>query len=663
MMDNHNNLIGKVLDHYRLEKQIGQGGNSIVFRAWQENLSRNVAVKVLCLPEIGDARLHNSFLARFKQEASVIATFNHINIMPIYDFGEQDGLMYLVMPLFDKGSLRDILYHRGFLSLQESEIYLEQAAAALDYAHEHRVIHRDLKPGNFLIHNDGRLVLADFGIAHLMKESMSNFTLTNTGMVLGTPDYMAPEMIKGQHVDHRVDIYELGIVLYQMLSGEVPFRGENTYAILLKHVNDSLPLLHRLDPAIPSSADDVLQKATAKNRDERFASAGEFAQAFKRAIIPQSPVAIDSHYAPTIVPPHIPVQYQQNTYATDAQTVANSSLKAPLPPTVYVPPSFNTSSMSTPNKRRSLFKRPALWLMLCLVGVIAAISIPLLTTIADDPRSNPSVTQPKPTTIPTPTATLTPDEQNAIAVVNDYYNAFKKRDYATAYNMSHTDVANPTSEAYCGFVGDYAGMIDNTVTIDDAEPLNDASPIQTYEVNAVRVDITITATEEVVPPHFPYETRISTYQQFQVVQGGKIVGGGNRNSNSNNDGMLGNPTVIATPQPLTPINLTDTFSQQAQEVVQEQYEYLNRKDYSNASNMWGQRYQSHKAKCSFLLAHVQVQQYTIQVGNASDVGDGTESVPVSVIETVAKKDNAPYQLVYYVDKQTDSIMQVVSIHS
>lgn len=656
MKDNHDNLIGKVLDSYRLEEQIGQGGNAVVYRAWQENLSRNVAVKVLRLPEIGDARLHSSFLARFKQEASVVATFNHINIMHVYDFGEQDGLMYLVMPLFDKGSLRDILDRRGFLTLQESGKYLEQAAAALDYAHQHRVIHRDLKPGNFLIHNDGRLVLTDFGIAHLMKESMSNFTLTNTGMVLGTPDYMAPEMIQGQHVDHRADIYELGIVVYQMLSGDVPFRGENTYAILLKHVNDSLPLLHRLDPAIPSAVDDVLQKATAKHRDERFASAGEFAQAFHRAINQHPPVTIDS-YAPTILPPQIPVQSKQTMYATDAPTVANSALKAPPPPTVYVPPPFNTSSVATPNKRRSPFKRPALWLMLCLVGVIAAISIPLLGTIADDPRSNKPVTQTKSTTTPTPTATLTPDEQNAIAVVNDYYNAFKQRDYATAYNMSHTDTANPNSVAYCGFVADYAGMVSNELTNVHAEPLNGPDSIQTYGARAVRVDIRIKAAEMDAQG----DIRESTYDQYQVVQNGKIVGGGNRNSNTN--GMVGTPTVTVPAQSLTMPVTTDSLPQQVQEVIQEQYEYLNRKDYRDAYNMWSKQFQSNTSFCSFLLAHVRVQRFTVQVGTVSDPGDGTEDAPVMVKETGGETNNTYYNMIYYVAQQNNGsweIMQTVN---
>lgn len=662
MMDNSNNLIGKVLGRYRLEKQIGQGGNARVFRAWQENLSRRVAVKVLSLPETGDARLHNNFLARFQQEASVIARFNHVNIMPIYDFGEQDGLTYLVMPLFDKGSLRNILSQRGSLSLQEAATYIEQAASALDYAHAHHVIHRDLKPGNFLVHNDGRLVLADFGIAHLMNERMSGFTLTNTGMVPGTPEYMAPEMIQGQQADHRVDIYELGIVLYEMLSGDVPFRGEHTYAILLKHVNDSLPSLHHLDATIPSAVDDVLQKATAKNRDERFASAGDFAKAFQEVMNPQPSMVIDSHFVPTVLPLHIIPPNIQTVYSVDAQTEANTPPKAPPPPTVYVPPQFPAPVASAQRTLHSPVRRFSFWLILCLLVLISIVGVPLFSAMMADSGSAKSHSGPpsKPTATftPTPTATLTPVEQNAIAVVSNYYKSFKQRDYTTAYGMSHTDTANSDPDLYCRFVTDYAGMVDNSIKIDDVVPLNDATSVQKYGANAVRVDITITATEEIGPS---YETRISTYQQYHIVQSGKIVSVGTRNNSKN--GMVGTPTVIATPQSVTTPNSAHTQSLQVQEAIQEQYDYLNRKDYDDAYNMWSKQYQSTTSFCSFLLARVQVQHFTVQVGNVSDPGDGTEDAPVTVTETVAGTSNAPYNLVYYVAQQNDGsweIMQTVN---
>lgn len=144
-----------------------------------------------------------------------------------------------------------------------------------------------LKPGNFLLHSDGRLVLADFGIAHIVREGgRTNYsTLTSPDLVLGTPDYMSPEMVRGEKIDHRSDLYELGIVVYQMLSGDVPFRDDNPYAVLLKRLQEPVPLLHPVNPSIPPAVDEVIQKATALNPDDRFTSAGELAQALQTAII------------------------------------------------------------------------------------------------------------------------------------------------------------------------------------------------------------------------------------------------------------------------------------------------------------------------------------------------------------------------------------------
>src|SRR6266849_5083095 len=176
-----------------------------------------------------------------------------------------------------------MLAKRGALSLSETLLYTEQAAAALDYAHAHGVIHRDLKPANFLLHADGRLVLADFGIARIMEKSSPGATLTSPGSMLGTPEYMAPEMAQGQTVDYRADIYELGVVLFQILSGYVPFTGDTPYAVIIKHVQEPLPLLHQINPAISSEIDVVIQKATAKQAGDRYPTAREMAQALRNA--------------------------------------------------------------------------------------------------------------------------------------------------------------------------------------------------------------------------------------------------------------------------------------------------------------------------------------------------------------------------------------------
>src|SRR5260370_26222328 len=277
---------GKVMGSYRLEALIGKGGMGAVFLAQQLQLARRVAVKVLLPDVMMDNSLYEEFLIRFQREASLIAGLEHLNITPIYDFGKHEGIAYLVMPYVAGGTLRDVLTRRGALPLQEALRYIEQAAAALDYAHAHGIIHRDLKPSNFLLHPDGRLVLADFGIARMMQRNGNaiGMTLTSTGTLLGTPEYMSPEMIRGGQIDSRTDIYELGIVLFQMLSGTVPFKGDAHLAVLMKHLQEPVPLLHYSNPAVPPAVDAVIQKATAKNPEDRYVSAGSRSHKLTKAI-------------------------------------------------------------------------------------------------------------------------------------------------------------------------------------------------------------------------------------------------------------------------------------------------------------------------------------------------------------------------------------------
>ena len=338
MSDTIDSLTGKTLGTCILENLIGQGGMGAVYLARQIRPSRHVAVKVLLSNVTTNSSLYKEFLVRFRHEADVVARLEQINIMAIYEYGEQDGIAYLVMPYFPGGSLRDLLARNSALSLQEAATFIDQAAAALDFAHAHGVIHRDLKPGNFLLSSDGRLVLADFGIARMLWDSDSTFraALTGTGAFLGTPEYMAPEMLNGEPIDHRADIYALGIVLFQMLSGQVPFRGNTPFAVATKHLQEPPPSLHQINPAILPAVDSIIQKALAKKREDRYVSAGAMAQALRNIVPPPGYLSeTQQRNAPTVIsPPRVGLPpsavARQETPPPVSQTVyASSDTSAP----------------------------------------------------------------------------------------------------------------------------------------------------------------------------------------------------------------------------------------------------------------------------------------------------------------------------------------------
>jgi serine/threonine protein kinase len=259
-----------------------------VYLAQQTRPRRTVAVKVLMPSTFLDQKPRADFLMRFRREADAVAALDHINIMPIYEYGEQGDIAYLVMPYVTGGTLRQLLEKRGKLSLAETVPIIEQAAAGLDSAHAQGIIHRDLKPGNILFHADGRVLLADFGLAKMVKDaqegdSNGQTALTSAGTIIGTPEYLSPEQGTGKLVDPRTDIYSLGIVLFQMLGGQVPFSGASPVAVAIKHALEEPPSLTQMNPDIPGNVEAVVRKAIAKNPDDRYSSAGELAHALREA--------------------------------------------------------------------------------------------------------------------------------------------------------------------------------------------------------------------------------------------------------------------------------------------------------------------------------------------------------------------------------------------
>lgn len=264
---------GLNLGRYELRRRIAQGGTAEVYLGYDRRVRRQVAVKVL----YGRDEL---FVRRFEREALAVGALAHNHILPLYDFGEQSPWYYLVMPYVDGCTLRDYLFQQKRLTLEEAASFLSQIASALQYAHEHGVVHRDVKPSNILLREDGYAYLVDFGLAKAMQGAES---LTSAGAMVGTPEYMAPEQSNGMS-DYRSDIYSLGIILYQMLTGQLPFIAESPVAVSLKHIQ-TVPVAPRtLNSAIPQSIEHVILTAMAKDPEQRYQEAKDLAAAFWKAL-------------------------------------------------------------------------------------------------------------------------------------------------------------------------------------------------------------------------------------------------------------------------------------------------------------------------------------------------------------------------------------------
>ncbi|MFZ5918569.1 MAG: protein kinase domain-containing protein [Chloroflexota bacterium] len=287
-------LIGQTLGQYRIIEQIGQGGMATVYKAYQPSLDRYVAVKVLPAYFAHEP----GFAMRFTREAKAIARLNHPNILPIHDFGQEGELSYIVMKYVEVGTLKEMLGQP--LPLADAADILGQIAAALDHAHQRGILHRDVKPSNVLLDEGRWVLLSDFGLAKMVEGSA---VLTASGVGVGTPAYMAPEQGRGEAVDARADIYSLGIVLYEMLTGRVPFEAETPMAVVIKHITDSLPLPRSLNPTIPQAVERVMLKALAKEPNDRFASTTEMADTFQKAVAAAPVVTPEMVPVPTVHPP------------------------------------------------------------------------------------------------------------------------------------------------------------------------------------------------------------------------------------------------------------------------------------------------------------------------------------------------------------------------
>ncbi len=246
---------------YEIKGEIGRGGMATVYHAYDPRFEREVAIKVLPHEMLHDAQ----FRTRFEREAKTIAMLEHPAIVPVYDFGEEDGQPYFVMRYMTGGSLSDRM-KLGPMSVQEAARLMAHLAPALDEAHAKGIVHRDLKPGNILFDQYNEPYVSDFGIAKL-SEAQSNVT---GSAIVGTPAYMSPEQAQGEGIDGRSDIYGLGVILFEMLTGQQPYHGDTPMSVVVKHITDPVPHILDIKPDLPADLERVVEKAMAKDRNDRF---------------------------------------------------------------------------------------------------------------------------------------------------------------------------------------------------------------------------------------------------------------------------------------------------------------------------------------------------------------------------------------------------------
>ncbi len=369
---------------YEIKSEIGRGGMATVFHAYDPRFERDVAIKVLPHEFLHDPQ----FRARFEREAKMIALLEHPAIVPVYDFGEEDGQPFIVMRYMSGGSLAERLKNGAF-SLSEAAQIIERLAPALDAAHSKGIVHRDLKPGNILFDQYGNAFLSDFGIARLAQAGGG--TLTGTA-ILGTPAYMSPEQVQGdKEIDGRSDVYALGVIFFQMVTGSVPYNADTPAKVMMMHLLEPVPQLQKVKQEVPDDYQSVIRHAMAKEPEQRFSSASEMAAAIT--------TIIHGEKAPTKSP--------------DA-TVAGATVvgKHPLPQkTVLAEKIPGMPPSSAPPAKKGI---PSWWLILGglaglgLIGALVVVGALALTPKGNTPQ--PTATQMLIVVADTQTSTPTPSE-------------------------------------------------------------------------------------------------------------------------------------------------------------------------------------------------------------------------------------------------------------
>jgi serine/threonine protein kinase len=346
-------LIGTTLGKYDIVRRLGKGGMATVYLGRQTSIGRTVAIKVMPQHFMHD----DTFMQRFEREVRVIAELQHPRVLPVFDYGQIEGRPYIVMAYMAGGTLADRI-EEGPMTLDEIARLVEQIAEGLDHAHRKGVIHRDFKPSNVLLDEHGNVYLADFGIAKISEVTVN---LTGTGVV-GTPTYMAPEMAREGAVTPAVDIYALGVTLYQMLTGRVPYEGQTPLSVMMAHATRPIPNVRAARPDLPEGITAVVERALAKTPEARYATAGELAEALKQAIAGQTwapSIAGDQGVATAV---HMPPG--QQTLPEEAWVTPRPS--TPRPPTAE--PRTRTPTPPPPKKKGRRWG-----LIAAIVGVVVVV--------------------------------------------------------------------------------------------------------------------------------------------------------------------------------------------------------------------------------------------------------------------------------------------------
>lgn len=311
---------------YQIVGELGRGSMGVVYQGFDPVIGRTVAIKTM-LPEGLSPQEFQEYKARFQREAMAAGILAHPNIVTVYDFGEDNGILYLAMEYLEGKSLEKIVQEQTVLPLETILPIYDQVCGALDHAHRNKIVHRDIKPANIMILYSGLVKVTDFGIAKMMSMGM-----TQAGQILGTPNYMSPEQVKGRQIDGRSDIFSLGVILYELVTGEKPFGGQNITTVIYKIINENPIPPRELDASIPAGLSYVISKALAKNPDERYQTCREMAEDLRNyrnldgGVIPQSTVVLKTS--------PVPLETPERTWPLGSQTPSwqASSLQMAPPP-------------------------------------------------------------------------------------------------------------------------------------------------------------------------------------------------------------------------------------------------------------------------------------------------------------------------------------------